>query len=36
MNFEEQNLRNRDFIDNEKFYFRGKAYKFSVISGQEK
>ena len=36
MNFEEQNLRNRDFIDNEKFYFRGKAYKLSVISEQEK
>ena len=36
MNFEEQNLRNREFIDNEKFYFRGKAYKLSVISGQEK
>ena len=35
MNFEVQNLRNRDFIDNEKFYFRGNAYKLSVISGQE-
>ena len=36
MNFEEHNLRNREFIDNEKFYFRGKAYKLFVISGQEK
>ena len=35
MNFEEQNLRNRDFIDNEKFYFRGNAYKLSVIYEQE-
>ena len=36
MNFEEQNLRNREFINNEKFYFRGKAYKLSLIAGQEK
>ena len=35
MNSEEQNLRNREFIDNEKFYFRGNAYRLSVISGQE-
>ena len=36
MNFEEKNLRNREFIDNEKFYFRGNAFKLSVIFGQEK
>ena len=35
MNFEEQNLRNRDFVDNDKFFFRGNAYKLFVISGQE-
>ena len=36
MNFEEQNLRNREFIDNDKFYFRGNAYKLRIISEQEK
>ena len=35
MNFEEQNLRNREFIDNEKFFFRGKEYALSVIVGRE-
>ena len=35
INFEEQALRNREFIDNEKFYFRGKAYRLSLIEGQE-
>ncbi len=35
MNFEEQNLRNREFIDNEKFHFRGNAYRLSLISGRE-
>lgn len=35
MNFEEQNLRNREFIDNEKFFFRGKEYALSVIAGRE-
>ena len=35
MNFEEQNLRNREFIDNEKFVFRGKEYALSVIAGRE-
>ena len=36
MNFEEQNLRNREFIDNEKLYFRGNAYRLSLIFGEEK
>ena len=35
INFEEQALRNREFIDNEKFYFRGKAYRLSIIAAQE-
>ena len=35
MNFEEQNLRNREFIDNEKFVFRGKEYALVVIAGRE-
>ena len=35
MNFEEQKLRNREFIDNEKFFFRGKEYALSVIAGRE-
>ena len=25
LNFEEQNLKNREFIDNDKFYFRGEC-----------
>ena len=35
LNFEEQNLRNRKFIDNEKFYFRGNEYHLSLILGSE-
>ena len=35
LNFEEQNLRNRKFIDNEKFYFRGNEYRLSLIFGSE-
>ena len=35
LSFEEQNLRNRKFIDNEKFYFRGHAYKLSLILGRK-
>ena len=33
LNFEEQNLRNRKFIDNERFYFRGNEYRLSLILG---
>ena len=33
LNFEEQNLRNRKFIDNETFYFRGNEYRLSLIWG---
>ena len=33
--FEEQKLRNRKFIDNEKFYFRGNQYHLSLILGSE-
>ena len=33
LNFEEQKLRNRKFIDNEKFYFRGNQYRLSLIFG---
>ncbi|GIR95866.1 MAG: hypothetical protein CM15mP98_08360 [Paracoccaceae bacterium] len=35
LNFEEQNLRNREFIDNEKFYFRGNEYRLSLIFGKK-
>ena len=35
LDFEEQNLRNRKFIDNEKFYFRGNEYRLSLIFGSE-
>ena len=35
LNFEEQTLRNRKFIDNEKFYFRGNEYHLSLILGSE-
>ena len=35
LDFEEQNLRNRKFIDNEKFYFRGNEYHLSLILGSE-
>ena len=35
MNFEEQNLRNREFIDNDKFYYRGKEYGLSLSAGRE-
>ena len=35
LNFEEQNLRNRKFIDNEKFYFRGTEYYLSLIFGSK-
>ena len=31
LNFEEQNLKNREFIDNDKFYFRGDEYRLSLI-----
>ena len=33
LNFEEQNLKNREFIDDEKFYFRGNEYRLSLILG---
>ena len=33
LNFEEQNLKNREFIDNDKFYFRGDEYRLSLILG---
>ena len=33
LDFEEQNLRNRKFIDNEKFYFRGNQYHLYLILG---
>jgi len=35
LNFEEQNLKNREFIDNDKFYFRGEEYRLSLILGRE-
>ena len=35
LNFEEQNLRNREFIDNEKFYYRGNGYRLSLIYGSK-
>ena len=35
LNFEEQKLRNRKFIDNEKFYFRGNQYRLSLIFGKK-
>ena len=35
MNFEEQNLKNREFIDNDKFYFRGDEYHLSLILGRK-
>ena len=35
LNFEEQSLRNREFIDNEKFYFRGNEYRLSLILGRK-
>ena len=35
LDFEEQKLRNRKFIDNEKFYFRGNQYHLSLILGSE-
>ena len=35
MNFEEQNLKNREFIDNDKFYFRGDEYRLSLILGRK-
>ena len=35
MNFEEQNLKNREFIDNDKFYFRGEEYRLSLILGRK-
>ena len=35
LNFEEQKLRNRKFIDNEKFYFRGNQYHLSLIFGKK-
>jgi predicted metal-dependent hydrolase len=31
LHFEEQNLRNREFINNEKFYFRGNEYRLSLV-----
>ena len=31
LHFEEQNLKNREFIDNDKFYFRGDEYRLSLI-----
>ena len=35
LNFEKQNLKNREFIDNEKFYFRGDEYRLSLILGSK-
>ena len=35
LNFEEQNLKNREFIDDEKFYFRGNKYRLSLILGRK-
>ena len=35
MNFEEQNLKNREFIDDDKFYFRGDEYRLSLILGRK-
>ena len=35
LNFEEQSLRNREFIDNEKFYFRGNEYRLSLNLGRK-
>ena len=35
LNFEEQNLKNREFIDNEKFYYRGNEYRLSLILGRK-
>ena len=35
LNFEEQNLKNRGFIDNDKFYFRGDEYRLSLILGRK-
>ncbi len=35
LNFEEQNLKNRKFIDNDKFYFRGEEYRLSLILGRK-
>ena len=35
LDFEEQKLRNRKFIDNEKFYFRGNEYRLSLILGSK-
>ena len=35
LNFEEQNLKNREFIDNDKFYFRGDEYRLSLILGRK-
>ena len=36
LSFEEQNLKNREFIDDEKFYFRGNEYRLSLILGRKK
>ena len=36
LNLEEQNLRNRKFIDNEKFFFRGNEYLFFSNSKSQK
>ncbi len=35
LNIEEQNLKNREFIDNEKFYYRGNEYRLSLILGRK-
>ena len=35
LNFEEQNLKNREFIDDDKFYFRGDEYRLSLILGRK-
>ena len=35
LSFEEQKLRNRKFIDNEKFYFRGNHYRLSLNFGKK-
>ena len=35
LHFEEQNLKNREFIDNDKFYFRGDEYRLSLILGRK-
>ena len=35
LNLEEQNIKNREFIDNDKFSFRGEEYRLSLILGRK-